>query len=121
MKQFNWKEFKDKNNYIAVHCKTKKEAIDFCGQMHEHGMKWCDGSSYLNRISWETYKTETMYSNKGTFGSKAYENEYYTILEWSDYMKNLTINLENVSDADKELIMGIIKKSEQSKRWRTEI
>lgn len=27
MKQFNWEEFKDGNNKIAVHCKTEEEAI----------------------------------------------------------------------------------------------
>lgn len=30
-----------------VHCKTEEEAKDFCKQMHEHGMKWCNGESYL--------------------------------------------------------------------------
>lgn len=29
MKEFNWSEFKDTNNIIAVHCKTKEEAEDF--------------------------------------------------------------------------------------------
>ena len=122
MKKFNWKKFKDKNNNIAVHCKTKEEATDFCGQMYKHGMRWCDGnSSYLDSTCWGAYKEETMYSNKGLFGSEGYyENQGYTILEWSDCMKNLTINLENVSDADKETIMRIIKKSKQPKRWRAE-
>lgn len=35
--QFNWEEFMDKNNKIAVHCKTEEEAIDFCRQMDAHG------------------------------------------------------------------------------------
>lgn len=30
MKEFNWSEFKDVNNIIAVHCKTEEEAKDFC-------------------------------------------------------------------------------------------
>lgn len=29
MKKFNWNEFKNKYNKIAVHCKTEEEAIDF--------------------------------------------------------------------------------------------
>lgn len=33
--QFNWEEFMNRNNKIAVHCKTEKEAIDFCKQMDE--------------------------------------------------------------------------------------
>ena len=40
MKKFNWDEFKNKDNKIAMHCKTEEEAKDFCKQMHEHGMKW---------------------------------------------------------------------------------
>ena len=42
MKEFNWSEFKDTNNIIAVHCKTEEEAKDFCKQMHEHGMRWLE-------------------------------------------------------------------------------
>lgn len=49
MKKFNWEEFKDKNNKIAVHCKTEEEAKDFCKQMHEHGLKWCSGASYIKK------------------------------------------------------------------------
>lgn len=37
--RFNWDEFKDTDNKIAVHCKTEEEAKDFCKQMHEKGMK----------------------------------------------------------------------------------
>ena len=121
MKQFNWEEFKDKNNQIAVHCKTEEEADDFCKQMHKHDMEWSSGNSYLNKTYWETYKSEIAYNNIGEYcESKWYRSKNYTILEWSDYMNNLTINLENVSDADKETIMGIIKKSKQPKRWRAE-
>lgn len=39
MKKFNWEEFLDRNNKIAVHCKTEEEAKDFCNQMNEHGLK----------------------------------------------------------------------------------
>ena len=88
MKKFNWEEFKDTDNKIAVHCKTKEQAIDFCKQMYEHGMKWCDGSSYLETTRWGIYRAEIMYFNNGTFGNENYyKNEGYTILEWSDYMK----------------------------------
>lgn len=31
--KFNWDEFLDSNNKIAVHCKTEEEAEDFCTQM----------------------------------------------------------------------------------------
>lgn len=88
MKEFNWEEFKDKNNKIAVHCKTEEEAKDFCNQMHEHGMKWTDGDSYLGVTYWERYRDKTCYNNRGGYTPYGYyEKEKYKILEWSDYMK----------------------------------
>lgn len=57
MKEFNWEEFKDKNNKIAVHCKTEEEAKDFCNQMYEHGMKWNNSTnSYIERTNWHVSK-----------------------------------------------------------------
>lgn len=88
MKEFNWEEFKYKNNKIAVHCKTEEEAKDFCNQMHEHGMKWGDGDSYLENINYNKYLGKTCYSNSCLYGGyDFYEQIGYTILEWSDYMK----------------------------------
>lgn len=91
MKEFNWEEFKDENNKIAVHCKTEEEAKDFCNQMHEHGLRWrwCSHTdSYIERTNWHIYKEETCYSNSGCYCNKDYyiENDC-KILEWSDYMK----------------------------------
>ena len=87
MKEFNWEEFKYKNNKIAVHCKTEEEAKDFCNQMHEHGMKWGDGDSYLENINYNKYLGKTCYSNSCLYGGyDFYEQIGYRILEWSDYM-----------------------------------
>lgn len=88
MKKFNWEEFKDKNNKITVHCKTEEEANDFCNQMHEHGLRWCTGQTYLEGTKYNGFKTKTCYSNSGRYCNKDYyiENDY-KILEWSDYMK----------------------------------
>lgn len=88
MKKFNWNEFKNKYNKIAVHCKTEEEAKDFCKRMHEHGMKWCTGKSYMEKTNYEEYKGETCYAGFGMFSSYWYYNsEGYKILEWSDYMQ----------------------------------
>lgn len=88
MKKFNWEEFKDVNNRIAVHCKTEDEAKDFCKKMHEHGLRWCHTDSYIERTNWHIYKEKTCYSNSGRYCNKDYyiENDF-KILEWSDYMK----------------------------------
>ena len=91
MKKINWDEFKNKDNKIAVHCKTEEEAKDFCKRMHEHGMKWCSGKSYLKETNYESCEEETCYI-KGEFSPyQYYKSNGYEILEWSDYMqKNFT-------------------------------
>ena len=56
--------------------------------MHEHGMKWCTGKSYMEKTNYEEYKGETCYIRFGMFSSYRYYNsEGYEILEWSDYMQ----------------------------------
>lgn len=86
MRKFNWDEFKNKDNKIAVHCKTEEEAKDFCKRMHEHGMKWCSGKSYLKETNYESCEEETCYI-KGEFSPyQYYKSNGYEILEWSDYM-----------------------------------
>lgn len=87
MRKFNWDEFKNKDNKIAVHCKTEEEAKDFCKQMHEHGMKWCSGESYLKETNYEFCEEEICYI-KGEFSPyQYYKSNGYEILEWSDYMQ----------------------------------
>lgn len=87
MRKFNWDEFKDADNKIAVHCKTEEEAKDFCKRMHEHGMKWRDGESYLECTEYGKHLSETCYTGYGEFTSyDFYKEREYKILEWSDYM-----------------------------------
>lgn len=85
--RFNWEEFKDADNKIAVHCKTEEEAKDFCKRMHEHGMRWRAGESYLEFTGYEKYLSEICYKGTRGFGYyDFYKNIGYRILEWSDYM-----------------------------------
>ena len=92
MRKFNWDEFKNKYNKIAVNCKTEEEAVDFCKQMHEHEMKWCNGESYLKNTNYNTHHEGTCYYGNGEYSSRDFAEKYnYKILEWSDYMqKNFT-------------------------------
>ena len=86
MKKFNWDEFKNKDNKIAVHCKTEIEAENFCRKMHEHGMRWCNDESFLKTTEYAMHEEKTCYSGSGTIGSFAYFiGKGYKILEWSDY------------------------------------
>ena len=85
--RFNWDEFKNKDNKIAVHCKTEEEAIDFCKQMYKHGMVWASGSSYLSYTRYGVYRDKTCYGGDGRYRSYDCFKKYkYKILEWSDYM-----------------------------------
>lgn len=87
--KFDWDEFMNKENKIAVHCKTE-EAIDFCKKMDAHGMKWSNGYSYIESNGWnkeDKEKEKMCYTNYGKFGFKHwYEYCGYKILEWSNYM-----------------------------------
>lgn len=88
MKKFNWDEFKKTKNKIAVHCKTEKEALDFCKQMHEHGMKWCNGESYLKNTNYNAHHEGTCYYGDGEYSDYSFAEKYnYKILEWGDYMQ----------------------------------
>lgn len=88
MKQFNWEEFMDGNNKIAVHCKTEEEAKDFCKQMHEHGLKWINGDLYMKKTNYGIYPGISCYNADGKCSGLDYAEERgYKILEWSDYMK----------------------------------
>ena len=110
-KEFDWEEFKDVNNKIAVHCKTEEEAKDFCKQMHEHGLKWYNSmKSYIERTNWHVLKEKTCYTNHGRYCDKDYyiKNDY-EILEWSDYMK------KEFTKAD--LKEGMVVKDRNNKKY----
>ena len=88
LKEFDWNSFCDKNNDVAVHCKTEEEAKDFCKQMDLHGLRWCSGTSYLEVNNYRWTQSKTCYSNKGEYDEvKYYEDQNYHVLEWSDYME----------------------------------
>ena len=48
LKKFDWDKFKNKNNDIAVHFKTKDEAIEFCKEMYKHRITWSNGEKYTD-------------------------------------------------------------------------
>ena len=75
MKEFNWSEFKDANNIIAVHCKTEEEAKDFCKKMHEQGMKWSNGTTYLGRTKFDSYFDQMCYYGDGEYSRLKYAKE----------------------------------------------
>ena len=113
--EFNWEEFIS-NDKIAVHCSTEEQAINFCRQMHKHGMEWRDGQSYLKLTDWNVYEEDTVYEGDGTFANmKYYTENNYTILKWSDYEKenNMNLELSNLTEEQKKQIIDLAEKFKQ--------
>lgn len=79
----------DINNYpgkYVMRCRTEEEARDFCNYLHSIGRKWSTGESYLERTHYYTYGCNTAYNfNQGSYCDVNYF-QYYTVLEWSDFM-----------------------------------
>ena len=48
----------------CIHCETEEQAIAICKLMHEAGLKWCNGKTYLRYNDYITYKSETCYIPK---------------------------------------------------------
>lgn len=53
MSKFNFDMWKDKK--VCMHCKTEEEAKDFCRVMHEAGLRWCDGKTYIYSTKFKRY------------------------------------------------------------------
>lgn len=83
------------NNYcgkFAMHCKTVREAIEFCNYMHDNGRTWFNGESYSLLCMWGYFRENTVYIfNKGFIDEICNcRNKGYKILEWSDFKKEFT-------------------------------
>jgi hypothetical protein len=44
-----------------IHCKTEREAIAICQLMHDAGLQWKDGKSYIEENKWHFYEKSTCY------------------------------------------------------------
>lgn len=73
-KKFDWAKFK--GDRICVHCKTQKEAEQFCKLMDAHGMRWISGERYINKTRYELYEENTCYYGCGQYGNLIVANEY---------------------------------------------
>lgn len=96
--KFNINDYKGK---YVMHCKTEKEAIDFCKYLYSIGKRWNNVTSYLNNTEWDKYGTDTVYLFNSDLVSSIYyaKRQNYTILEWSDFM-NKEFTKANVKTGD---------------------
>lgn len=95
MNKINFDFNEHKNKKEAVHCKTEEEAIQWCKFMHEHGLKWDFGFSYLEDNNWDIYKEETCYYfNRGYIDDVCWcKIGGYTIIEFSSLLSSKKVKL----------------------------
>ena len=86
----------------AMHCKTEKEAIDFCIYLQKHGRCWNTGDLYTDTSMWNRLGSDTVYYfNEGVFGNICSAKEAgYTILEWEDFMNSNTFTKADLQTGD---------------------
>ena len=66
----------DLNHNECIHCETEEQAIAICRLMHEAGLKWRFGGSYLSKNSYYAYKSQTCYFPKtGQYADLDYAKE----------------------------------------------
>ena len=60
----------------CIHCETEEQAIAICKLMHEAGLEWQDGNSYLEEIGYHIYASRTCYfAIEGTFSDLDYAKD----------------------------------------------
>ena len=80
----------------CIHCETEEQANAICKLMHEAGLTWMFGDSYLSRNNYDEYKSETCYNpKKGQYAKfNFYKQNNYTIYKAEQF---LTKNTEIMS------------------------
>ena len=48
----------------CIHCETEEQAKAICKLMHEAGLEWKGGESYMSKNNYHVYKSETCYFPK---------------------------------------------------------
>lgn len=64
------KEFFESDEKLAIHCDCLTTTNILLKYFNKLGKKWDDGKSYLEYNHWDKYRSDTCYSNKGTYTSK---------------------------------------------------
>ena len=57
----------------CIHCETEEQETAICKLMHEEGLKWNGGDSYLSKNNYDIYTSKTCYFPK----SGGYSDLYY--------------------------------------------
>lgn len=74
-------EIRELGKNDVIHCSTLEEALAICQLMHDNGLKWCNGKTYIAVNDWNTYEENTCY--------RPYDGTYTEI----DYFKRYNHNI----------------------------
>ena len=76
----------------CIHCKTEEQANAICKLMHEAGLTWLSGSSYLSENRYHVYKSKTCYSPKirQYANFNFYKKNDYTIYKAEQFLNQNT-------------------------------
>lgn len=81
--KLSWKNFKKRK--FMINCKTQEEANELCQMMHDRGMRWWNGDSYIEGNNWYCGVT-TCYSGAGEYSPRMYyESEGYKVVTFQDF------------------------------------
>ena len=98
---------------------TVMPSKNFCKQMHEHGLEWFDGVSYLARTEFKDCKDKAYYYSDGVYSDgEPKTRKVIKVLKWSDYMNgekedSMNLELTNLTDEQKKQIIELARKFEQ--------
>ena len=81
----------------CIHCETQEQAKAICKLMHEAGLTWNSGDSYLEENGYNIYKSETCYfPAEGEFSDLTFaKEEKYKIYKAEQFLNQKKINYEN--------------------------
>ena len=82
----------------CIHCETEEQANAICKLMHEAGLEWCNGKTYLYYNDYNSYKSETCYIPKeGTYCSLKYAKiSNHTIYKAEQFLTQNTKTMSTV-------------------------
>ena len=76
----------------CIHCETEEQAKAICKLMHEAGLTWNNGDSYLSENNYDIYKSETCYfASCGQYADLDYAKEgNYKIYKAEEFLTEKT-------------------------------
>lgn len=73
----------------VVHCPTEEQATKFCKLLHDAGKEWSSGDSYLKKIYYNYYGSDTCYNvNEGSYCNiRYYGSEKYNVISCEEFFE----------------------------------